>query len=121
MSRFEIFEEAGRVPNRRVVSVRMTGVQSPVWQKECDLTQVVETLDLAAKVVQRRASGEIKDSTRFGTLMQLASDLGKARKAGDQDAIAKAQAAHDTYVDLVRGSQSMELGCRVIDLDRPRG
>ncbi len=51
----------------------------------------------------------IKVVTSFSTLMRYAHALGRAKKGRDPVAIAKAQAEHDAYVEMVRRSDSMTL------------
>lgn len=53
----------------------------------------------------------------FHALMQYAGALGKARKSGDPERIAKAQKAHDDYVALCREADQMLLDCTYADLD----
>ncbi len=47
----------------------------------------------------------------FRVLMQLAGDVGRAKKSGDADAIKIAQEAHDRYHELCLQSDQMILGC----------
>ncbi len=46
----------------------------------------------------------------FSKLMQLAKNLGDARKSGDQAEIAKAQAEHDAYAELCLMADKMNTG-----------
>ena len=48
--------------------------------------------------------------TDFRKLMRLAGALGQAKKSGDTEAIAKAQAAHDQYKALCLKADRMSLG-----------
>lgn len=52
----------------------------------------------------------IKIVTDFRVLMRLAKAVGQAEKAGDKEAIAKAQAEHDAYKDLCLKADKMNLG-----------
>ncbi len=52
----------------------------------------------------------IKTITSFGTLMKLASTLGKAKQNGDEEEIKKAQKAHDDYKKLCLESDEMSTG-----------
>ncbi len=47
----------------------------------------------------------------FRELMRLAAALGKAKKSGDAEAIAKAQKEHDAYKDVCLKADQMALGC----------
>ena len=44
----------------------------------------------------------MKIVTSLGTLMRLASDLGKAKTTGNKEDIQKAQEQHDNYVEVCR-------------------
>lgn len=44
----------------------------------------------------------VKIVANFGTLLKLASDLGKANQSGDKSKIAAAQAAHDNYCEIIK-------------------
>lgn len=52
----------------------------------------------------------VKLVTDFRVLMQKAHALGRAKQSGDADAIAIAQADHDSYKDLCLKADSMNLG-----------
>lgn len=52
----------------------------------------------------------IKIVTDFRVLMRLARAIGQAKKSGDQEALAKAQAEHDAYKDLCLKADSVNLG-----------
>ena len=54
--------------------------------------------------------------TSFGTLMRYAAAVGKAKKSGDPEAIAKAEAEHDAYRDACLKSDKMSLGMTHGDL-----
>lgn len=58
----------------------------------------------------------IKIVTDFRVLMQLARAVGQAEKSGDQEALAKAKAEHDTYRDLCLKADRMILGVRCGEL-----
>jgi hypothetical protein len=58
----------------------------------------------------------IKTVTSFARLMQLAGELGRAKKAGDPERITAAQRAHDEYKDLALRSDEMLLHCTYGDL-----
>ena len=51
----------------------------------------------------------IKIVTNYGHLLYLASLLGKAKKSEDQEAIEKAQKAHDVYKELCMHSDKMTI------------
>jgi hypothetical protein len=46
---------------------------------------------------------------KFTELMRLAAALGRARKSGDVEAIAKAKAEHDFYMNICRTADVMDL------------
>lgn len=48
--------------------------------------------------------------TDFRVLMRLAWAVGQAKKNGDQDLIAKAEAEHDAYKDMCLNADRMNLG-----------
>ncbi len=48
--------------------------------------------------------------TDFRVLMQYAHAVGRAKKSGDPEAIAKAEAEHDAYRDLCLKADRMSLG-----------
>lgn len=48
--------------------------------------------------------------TNFRVLMQLARNVAQAEKNGNQEALAKAKAAHDTYKDLCLMADKISLG-----------
>ena len=52
----------------------------------------------------------IKTVTHFGTLMRLASALGKAKQRGNQGEIEKAQKEHDEYKKLCLEADEMITG-----------
>lgn len=52
----------------------------------------------------------VKIITSFHVLMQKAKALGAAKKSGDPEAIALAQADHDAYRDLCLEADEMSLG-----------
>lgn len=52
----------------------------------------------------------VKIHAHLGTMLQLASDLGKAEQSGDVEAIAKAQAAHDSYKQIMLQADKTILG-----------
>lgn len=58
----------------------------------------------------------MKTVTSFKTLMQLASALGKAKKAGNKKQIKEAQIAHDNYKQLCLLSDEIQMHCKCIDL-----
>ncbi len=53
--------------------------------------------------------------TNFGTLMKLASELGKAKQSGDIDRINEAQRKHDEYRDLCLQSDQMVIGSKYLN------
>ena len=52
----------------------------------------------------------MKTVTSFGTLMRLASALGKAKQKGNKEEIEKAQKEHDDYKKLCLESDEMVTG-----------
>jgi hypothetical protein len=52
----------------------------------------------------------IKVVTSLGTLMKLASDLGKARQKGDLAEIEEAQRKHDEYKKICLEADEMHTG-----------
>lgn len=55
-------------------------------------------------------------TTSFPVLMRLAAAVGRAKKSGDPEAIAKAEKEHDDYLKLCREANSMTLEVRYGDL-----
>jgi hypothetical protein len=49
----------------------------------------------------------VKIVTSFSTLMNYAREVGKARKSGDEEALAIAEANLEAYEDLIRKSHKM--------------
>jgi hypothetical protein len=58
-------------------------------------------------------SDKLKIITSFSALMLYASELGKAKKSGDEEWIKRAQKKHDEYRDLCLQSDKM-----IIPLER---
>lgn len=51
----------------------------------------------------------MKIIANFGTLMKLASKLGKAKKKGDKEIIKKAQEEHDNYKQICLEADEMQI------------
>jgi diacylglycerol kinase family enzyme len=52
----------------------------------------------------------VKIHAHFGTMLKLASALGKARQTGTPEQIAEAQAAHDSYREIILAADTTILG-----------
>lgn len=61
-------------------------------------------------------SGKVEIVTFTSTLMRRAADVGKAKKSGDPEAIAEAEARLKEYEDLVKMSDKLQ-----IDLPKDNG